>query len=80
MSEACWLALGSPTLKPLSNSLKAFDGHTFLPKGYLASFPITLSGKTITMDIEVVDRHVNYNLLLGHSWYYAMTVIVSLVF
>ena len=34
----------------------------------------------ITVDIEVVDHHLNYNLLLGRSWSYAMTAIVSLVF
>ena len=80
MSQACCLALGSLTLKPPSNSLKAFNGHTFLPKGYLASFPITLSGKKITVDVEVVERHLDYNLLLGDIWSYAMTAIVSLVF
>ena len=80
MSQACWLNLGSPTLTLPSNSLKAFDGHTFLPKGYLASFPITLSGKTVNMDVEVVECHLDYNLLLGCSWSYAMTAIVSSVF
>ena len=80
MSQACWLILGSPTLTPPSNSLKDFDGHTFLPKGYLAIFPITLSGKTVTVDVEVVERHLDYNILLGRSWSYAMTAIVSLVF
>ena len=80
MSQACWLALGSPTLSPPSNSLKAFDGHTFLPKGYLASFLLTLSGKMITVDVEVVDHHLDYNLLLGRSCSYAMIAIVSSVF
>ena len=80
MSQACWLNLGSPTLTVQSNSFKAFDGHTFLPKGYLASFPITLSGKTVTMDVEVIERHLDYNLLLGHIWSYAMTAIVYSVF
>lgn len=80
MSQACWFNLGSPTLTLPSNSLKAFDGHTFLPKGYLASFPITLSGKTVNVNVEVVERHLDYNLLLGHSWSYAMTAIVSSVF
>jgi len=32
MLASCWLALGSPNLSPPSNSLKAFDGHTFIPK------------------------------------------------
>ena len=80
MLASCWLALGSPNLPPLSNSLKAFDGHTFVPKGYLAIFPITLAGKTVTVDVEVVDRKLDYNLLLGHSWTYAMTAIISTVF
>lgn len=80
MSTSCWFALGSPTLSPPLNSLKAFDDHTFIPKGYFASYPITLNGKTVTMDIEVIDRKLNYNLLLGHSWTYAMNSIVSTIF
>lgn len=80
MSASCWLALGSPNLSFPSNSLKSFDGHTFIPKGYLASFPITLYGKTVTVDIEVVDKKIDYNLLLGHNWTYAMMIIVSTIF
>ena len=33
----------------------------------------------VTVDIEVVDRHLDYNLFLGRSWSYAMTAIVSSV-
>jgi len=80
MSASFWLTLGSPTLTLSSNSLKAFDGHTFIPKGYLASFPITLAGKIVMVDIEVMDKKLDYNLLLGRSWTYAMTTIVSIVF
>lgn len=80
MSASCWLALGSPTLSPPSNSLKAFDNHTFIPKGYLVDYSITLSGKTVMVDIEVVDHKLDYNLCLGCSWTYAMNAIVSLVF
>lgn len=32
------------------------------------------------MGIELVDHHLDYNRLLGCSWSYAMTSIVSLVF
>jgi hypothetical protein len=39
-----------------------------------------LGGKTVTVDVEVVDAPLDYNLLLGRSWFYAMTVIASLVF
>jgi len=80
MSNSCWLALGSPTLALPSNSIKEVDGHTFIPKGYLAIYPLTLSGKMVMVDIEVVDRHLDYNTILGCSWTYAMTPIVSLVF
>ena len=80
MLASCWLALGSPILSPPSNSLKAFDGHTFIPKGYLASYPITLSGKMVTIDIEVMDHKIDYNLLLGRTWTFAMKFVVSSVF
>lgn len=30
--------------------------------------------------MEVVDAPLDYNLLLGHSWSYAMTVVVSSIF
>jgi hypothetical protein len=46
----------------------------------LQYFVVTLKGKTILVDIEVVDAPLDYNLLLGHSWFYAMTFITSLVF
>jgi hypothetical protein len=39
-----------------------------------------LGGKTVTVDVEVVDAPLDYNLLLGRSWFYAMTVIASSVF
>jgi hypothetical protein len=39
-----------------------------------------LGGKTVTVDVEVVDAPLNYNLLLGRSWFYAMTIVASSVF
>jgi hypothetical protein len=39
-----------------------------------------LGGKTVTVDVEVVDAPLDYNLLLGRSWFYAMTAIASSVF
>ena len=37
-------------------------------------------GKQVLVDIEVVDQKINYNLLLGRSWTYAITTIMSIVF
>jgi hypothetical protein len=39
-----------------------------------------LGGKTVTVDVEVVDAPLDYNLLLGRSWFYAMTVVASSIF
>jgi hypothetical protein len=60
--------------------LRTFYGHGFHPHGILQSLPIQLGGKTVIVDVEVVNAPLDYNLLLGRSWFYAMTVIASLVF
>jgi len=60
--------------------LKAFDGHGFHPFGILQDFPKGVEGKTVNLDVEVVDAPLDYNLLLGRSWSYAMTAVVSSVF
>jgi hypothetical protein len=39
-----------------------------------------LGGKTIIVDVEVVDAPLDYNLLLGRSWFYSMTFVASSVF
>ena len=60
--------------------LKAFDDKGFHPYGILQDLPIGVEGKTINLDVEVVDAPLDYNLLLGRSWSYAMTIVVSSVF
>jgi hypothetical protein len=60
--------------------LHAFDGRVFHPHGILQSLLVQLGGKTVTVDVEVVDAPLNYNLLLGRSWFYAMNFVSSLVF
>ena len=42
--------------------------------------PIELLGKTVFIDIEVVNAQLYYNLLLGHSYMYAMRLVSSTVF
>jgi hypothetical protein len=39
-----------------------------------------LGSKTIPIDVEVVDASLDYNLLLGRSWFYDMIFIASLMF
>ena len=65
MSIQCWRLLGSPLLNQSSTIRKAFDGCGFHPFGILQDFPIGVEGKTVNLDVEVVDAPLDYNLLLG---------------
>jgi len=65
MSISCWKAIGSPTLSQSPNTLEAFDGRDFHPYGILPCLPITLEGKMVEVEVEVVDANLTYNLLLG---------------
>ena len=67
MSIQCWRSLGSPSLNQSLTILKAFDGCGFHPFGILQDLPIEVEGKTINLDVEVVDAPLDYNLLLGRS-------------
>ena len=57
--------------------LCTFDGQGFHPHGLLQSLAVQLGGKTVIVDVEVVDAPLDYNLLLGRSWFYTMTAIAS---
>jgi hypothetical protein len=80
ISLPCWRALASPLLTLSPTTFKSFDGHGFKPHGLLKYFFVNLKGKTISVDIEVIDMPLNFNLLHGRIWFYAMTTIASLVF
>jgi hypothetical protein len=80
MSLSCWKAIGQPTLSPSPTLFTAFDGHSFQPHGIIPSFPVQLGGKTVCIEVEVVDAPLNYNLLLGRSWNYSMQAVVATVF
>ena len=80
MSLVYWKAIGSLTLSNSSNMLTAFDGHSFLPHGILPAFLVQLGGKMVEVEVEVVDAPLDYNLLLGCNWTYAMVAVVSSVF
>jgi hypothetical protein len=80
MSVACWKEIGSPTLNQSPNTLEAFDGCDSRPFGVLPNLAITLEGKTVQVEVEIVDANLNYNLLLGRSWTHAMHVVASSLF
>jgi hypothetical protein len=41
---------------------------------------VQLGGKTVCIEVEVVDAPLDYNLLLVWSWTYAMQAVVATVF
>ena len=80
LSLSCWKAIGSPKLVTSTTTLKAFGGWGFQPHGLISALVVDLGGKTISIQVEVVDTLLDYNLLLGRNWFYAMTVVASMVF
>jgi hypothetical protein len=50
------------------------------PLGILHHLPITLGGKTICIDVMVVQGTLEFNLLLGWEYVYAMKTIMSTLF
>jgi hypothetical protein len=80
MSLACWKAIDQPELSPSPMLLTVFDDRYFRPHGIIPSFPVQLEGKTVCVEVEVVDVPLDYNILLGRSWTYAMTTVVSTIF
>jgi hypothetical protein len=74
MLEIHWISL---KLNTSATILKEFDGHMFYPYGIITAFPIELGGKTVFIVVEVVDAPLEYNCLLGHTWFYEMIVVVS---
>ena len=80
MSLSCWKGLDSPELSQSTNMLKAFDGRSFQPHMILPSLKVQLGGNTITIEVEVVDAPLHYNLLLGRNWMYSMQAVASSLF
>ena len=80
LSLSCWKAIGSPELVTSPTTLKSFDRWGFQPHGLISSLPVELGGETVSIQVEVVDTPLDYNLLLGRNWFYAMTAVASTVF
>jgi hypothetical protein len=79
-SSFAWQALGCPPLAPVMQNLLAFNRRTSQPLGTLPQFPVTLEGKTVFINVMVVQDPLNFSLLLGRDYVYAMKAIVSTLF
>lgn len=60
--------------------MKSFDKRNYKPCGILNSLQVELGGKTVSTQFEVIDEPLDYNLLLGRTWFYAMAAVVSTYF
>ena len=77
MSLSCWKGLGSPELSQSATMLTAFNGRSIRPHRIIPYLKVQLGGKTIVIEVEVVDAPLDYNLLLGRNWMYSMQVVAS---
>jgi hypothetical protein len=80
LSSIAWYALGCPQLAPVTQNLLAFNRRTSQPLGILPQFPVTLGGKNVFIDVMVVRDPLDFSLLLGQDYVYAMKAIVSTLF
>jgi len=67
-------------LSPSPTLLTAFNDHSFRQHGIIPYFIVHLGGNPVCVKVEVVDAPLDYNLLLGRSWTYAMNLVVAIVF
>jgi hypothetical protein len=80
ISSLTWKALGSPKLLTADSQLLAYDRRPGESMGVLPQLPITLGGKTVLIDMMVVDSPLDFNMLLGRDYVYAMNAVVSSLF
>ena len=67
MSLSCLKGLGSPELSQSATMLTSFDGISFQLHEILPSLKVQLGGKTVAIEVKVVDAPLDYNLLLGRN-------------
>ena len=80
MSLTCWKAIGSPALSQSMTMLTDFDGRSFQPHEIIPTFLVQSGGKTVEVDVKVVDSSLECNLLLECNRTYSMTKVVSSIF
>ena len=80
MSKNVWQKLGSPELKASVIMLQPYDSRSLTPICLYQNVPVCLAGNKIHIDIEVLDTHLDNNILLRKSYMYAMSAIASFIF
>jgi hypothetical protein len=80
LSSVAWHTLVCPQLASVTQNLLDFNRRTSQPLGTLPQFPITLGGKIVFINVMVVQDPLDFTLLLGQDYVYAMKSIVSTCF
>ena len=52
----------------------------YTPYGILSNLQVERGAKTVEIEVEVIDGNLDYNILMGRPWIYAMVVVVSTYF
>ena len=80
LSSTAWQAIGSPQLVPANEKILAFNRRPTGPLGILPQLPIALGGKIVCINVMVVQGPLDFNLLLGRDYVYAMKAVASKLF
>jgi hypothetical protein len=80
LSSIAWKALGYPHLVPVTQNLLAFNRRTNQPLGSPSSVSCNFGRENVFIDIMVVQEPLDFDLLLGRDYVYAMKSIVSTLF
>ena len=72
--------MGSPSLVSTSSQLLAFDRRTSIALGILSQTPVNLGGKTVLVDLMVIEYPFDFNMIVGYDYVYAMQAVVSTFF
>ena len=65
---------------PATNKILYFNRIPTNTLGILLQFPITLEGKTVCIDVMVVQSPLDFNMLIGCDYVYTMKDVVSTLF
>ena len=80
MSLSYWKGLSSPEVSQSTTMLTTFNGRSFRLHRIIPSLKVQLGGKTIMIEVKVVDAPLDYNILLGRNWMYSMQAVASSLF
>ena len=72
--------MGYPILMLTSSQLLAFDRRTCIALGTIAQTPVSLGGKTVLVDFMVMEDPLDFNMILGRDYVYAIQAVVSTFF